>query len=100
MKKKRAIKLLDCTLRDGGYYNNWKFSHELAQDYLNDISSSGISYVELGFRGLKKGILKGPNWHTTDKYINSLKIPKNLKKLPKDKGKNFFCRKWWWCWSC
>jgi len=79
MKKKRAIKLLDCTLRDGGYYNNWKFSHQLAQDYLNDISGSGISYVELGFRGLKKGILKGPNWHTTDKYINSLKIPKNLK---------------------
>jgi|APSaa5957512576_1039674.scaffolds.fasta_scaffold303577_1 hypothetical protein len=21
------IKVLDCTLRDGGYVNNWKFSH-------------------------------------------------------------------------
>jgi len=42
-------KLLDCTLRDGGYYNNWDFSLKLAQDYLNAISKSGICYVELGF---------------------------------------------------
>ena len=28
------IKLLDCTLRDGGYYNNWDFSKELVDDYL------------------------------------------------------------------
>ena len=28
------IKILDCTLRDGGYYNNWDFSKEIVNDYL------------------------------------------------------------------
>lgn len=79
MKNKEKINFLDCTLRDGGYYNNWDFSHKLAQDYLNKIQSSGIENVELGFRSLQKGVTKGPNWYTSDSYINSLKIPKNLR---------------------
>ena len=28
------VKLLDCTLRDGGYYNNWFFEKELINEYL------------------------------------------------------------------
>ena len=43
------FKVLDCTLRDGGYYNNWDFSLKLAQDYLNSVSKSGVNYIELGF---------------------------------------------------
>ena len=30
----KKINLLDCTLRDGGYYNNWDFSTDLINDYL------------------------------------------------------------------
>jgi len=75
----KKINVLDCTLRDGGYYNNWDFSKELVNDYLEAISLSGIRYVELGFRSLKKKDFKGPNWYTTDSYINSLVVPKNLK---------------------
>ena len=26
--------ILDCTLRDGGYYNNWDFSKDLVNQYL------------------------------------------------------------------
>ena len=43
------------------------------------ISLSGIRYVELGFRSLKKKDFKGPNWYTTDSYISDLTVPKNLK---------------------
>ena len=32
MKKNKLI-ILDCTLRDGGYYNNWNFSIELINKY-------------------------------------------------------------------
>ena len=39
---KMKYKILDCTLRDGGYYNNWLFSKKLAQDYLYAMSKSGI----------------------------------------------------------
>ena len=28
------IKLLDCTLRDGGYYTNWDFDKNLVRGYL------------------------------------------------------------------
>ncbi len=28
------IKLLDCTLRDGGYYNQWDFPRDLVKRYL------------------------------------------------------------------
>ena len=52
--KKNKLKILDCTLRDGGYYNNWDFSRELIEEYLQAMSAAKIEYVELGFRFLKK----------------------------------------------
>ena len=55
---KSKIKILDCTLRDGGYYNNWNFSKNLVQQYLDTMSETGIEYVELGFRFLKKNSVK------------------------------------------
>ena len=75
----KKLNLLDCTLRDGGYYNNWDFSKELVNDYLKAISASGIKNVEIGFRSLKENKLNGPNFFTTENYLNVLKIPKNLK---------------------
>ena len=54
MANKNKFKILDCTLRDGGYYNNWNFSFKLIQEYLNIISKTNIQYVELGFRGFCK----------------------------------------------
>ena len=27
--------ILDCTLRDGGYYNKWNFSHSFVKNYLD-----------------------------------------------------------------
>ena len=80
------INIIDCTLRDGGYYNNWDFSNKLVNDYLKSISETGIRYVELGFRSLSKKEFKGPNWYTTDSYINHLTIPKKLKIGQKNVG--------------
>ena len=48
------INIIDCTLRDGGYYNNWDFPKNLVNEYLKSVSDSGIKYVELGFRSLSK----------------------------------------------
>ena len=76
--KNRNIEILDCTLRDGGYYNNWNFNQNLIQDYLLAIAKTNIKYVELGFRFSEKDKIKGPTAYTTEKLINSLRIPKNL----------------------
>ena len=69
------MKILDCTLRDGGYYNNWLFSKKLTQEYIDAMSRSGIKYVELGFRSPKINKYKGPNWYTSDEYLKKLLIP-------------------------
>ena len=44
------FKLLDCTLRDGGYYNNWDFSDQLVANYLSAIEKLPVDYVEVGYR--------------------------------------------------
>ena len=70
--------LLDCTLRDGGYYNNWDFKFRDVQNYLNSISETGIKFVELGFRFVEKNKIKGLTAYTDDQLIKKLIIPKNL----------------------
>lgn len=41
------IKLLDCTLRDGGYINNWRFSEDFLNSYYN--TCHNVDYIEIGF---------------------------------------------------
>lgn len=48
------FEILDCTIRDGGYVNNWMFSKELVRETYRALSKSGVTYVELGFRGSEK----------------------------------------------
>lgn len=43
------LKLLDCTLRDGGYVNDWKFGFNCAKDIINRLTKSNIDVVEVGF---------------------------------------------------
>ncbi len=74
----KKIKILDCTLRDGGYYNNWDFPKDLVDNYLGAMSKIGVDYVELGFRSFEKKGFRGPNWYTTENYLNNLVIPKNI----------------------
>ena len=76
---KNKIKLLDCTLRDGGYYNNWFFEEELINEYLEVMELIKIDYVEIGFRFLDKVKIKGPCAYSEENFLKKLKIPKNLK---------------------
>ena len=78
--KKTGLKLLDCTLRDGGYYNSWDFSIDLINDYLQAMSALSVDYVELGFRsrGRSNGF-KGGCAYATDSFIEQLDLPKELK---------------------
>ena len=76
---RQNLKILDCTLRDGGYYNNWNFSLELISEYIKAVNLSGVHCIEIGFRTLNKNISMGACAHTTDTFLNILEIPKNLK---------------------
>lgn len=44
-----SIKLLDCTLRDGGYINEWNFGARTISQVVNDLTDASIDFIELGF---------------------------------------------------
>lgn len=73
-----TVNFLDCTFRDGGYYNAWDFSPELIETYLDAIVAAGVGIVELGFRFIKNNAFMGPCAFTTDTFIEALTIPKSL----------------------
>lgn len=43
------FQILDCTLRDGGYVNDWNFGDKEAQKIVELLSKVGVDYVEVGF---------------------------------------------------
>jgi 4-hydroxy 2-oxovalerate aldolase len=43
------IKVLDCTLRDGGYINDWNFGKEKSKIIVELLQKSDIDYIEIGF---------------------------------------------------
>lgn len=72
------MKLLDCTLRDGGYYNSWDFPLDTIKDYLTAMQVAGVDIVELGLRSLKNEGFKGACAYCTDDFLRSLSIPDGL----------------------
>ncbi len=46
---KNNLNLLDCTLRDGGYINNWKWGFESARDIIKSLVLAGVEVIETGF---------------------------------------------------
>lgn len=48
---KNKTQLFDCTIRDGGYLNNWKFNGRVVREVYRACSNAGIDFVEIGFRG-------------------------------------------------
>ena len=77
--KQNKLNILDCTLRDGGYYNNWHFDKDLINEYLKVMDIIKVDYVEIGFRFIDKVKTKGPTAYSEESFLKSLKIPKNLK---------------------
>jgi len=51
------LKILDCTLRDGGYYTDWNFSSEFYKKYLKLVSKLPIEFIELGYLSKKDDLI-------------------------------------------
>lgn len=73
------MRILDCTLRDGGYYNSWNFPLDVTNKYLEAMQAAGVDIVELGLRSLINKGFSGASAYTTDSFLNTLAIPPNLK---------------------
>ena len=47
---KSDIKVLDCTVRDGGLMNKWQFSDEFVKAVYDACVDAGIDYMEIGYK--------------------------------------------------
>ena len=74
----KKIKILDCTLRDGGYYNKWDFTDALVHKYLHAVNNANVDIIELGLRNLPQNDFFGAFAYTTDNYIDTLNIDKGI----------------------
>lgn len=67
------IKVLDCTLRDGGYYAKWDFDKELVQDYIKHTNYLPIEYLEIGYRSKLKDEYLGEYFYLPESTIRMIK---------------------------
>ncbi|MFO7669163.1 MAG: aldolase catalytic domain-containing protein [Bacteroidales bacterium] len=47
---RKEIKVMDCTVRDGGLMNNWQFSDEFVRAVYQACVTAGIDYMEIGYK--------------------------------------------------
>jgi 4-hydroxy 2-oxovalerate aldolase len=71
-------KILDCTLRDGGYYVDWDFDESTVRKYLSAVAIAKIDIIEVGFRFLPVNKFLGAFAYSTDEYLKSLGLPKHV----------------------
>lgn len=48
------IKVLDCTIRDGGLINNHNFDHRFVREVYKALSEAKVDYMEIGYKNSKK----------------------------------------------
>lgn len=51
---REKIKVLDCTIRDGGLINKHDFDHRFVREVYRAISAAGVDYIELGYKNSKE----------------------------------------------
>ncbi len=70
---RKMIKLLDCTLRDGGYYTQWDFETSLIDQYSHLMAKLPIEYIEIGYRSIEKDDYFGEFYYSPLDTINRIR---------------------------
>jgi len=72
---RKEIRVLDCTIRDGGLINKWQFSHDMVRRCFLALHLAGIDYMELGYRASASMFSPkeyGPWRFTTDEDVRRI----------------------------
>ena len=72
--------LLDCTLRDGGYYTEWDFDGSIVDDYFETMNRLPVDFIEIGYRSKFKEEYAGAYYYLPEFVLRSIKS-KTDKKL-------------------
>jgi len=51
---RERIKVLDCTIRDGGLINNHDFDMRFVREVYKALSAAGVDYMEMGYKNSKR----------------------------------------------
>lgn len=73
------MELLDCTLRDGGYYTNWDFDRSLVDTYIESFNHLPVDYLEIGYRSNARDGYLGEYFYCPYYLIDELKQNSNKK---------------------
>ncbi|UCD15286.1 MAG: aldolase catalytic domain-containing protein, partial [Candidatus Omnitrophota bacterium] len=71
---REQIKVIDCTIRDGGLINNHDFDHRFVRQLYKGISKAGVDYMEIGYKNSKH--LFSPKEFGTWKFCDDEDIKK------------------------
>jgi 4-hydroxy 2-oxovalerate aldolase len=75
---KNDIKLLDCTLRDGGYINSWKWGFHSAKAIIRLLTKAKVDFCEVGFLRNVDGYNENITVCNTIEELNKL-LPNEMK---------------------
>lgn len=76
----KEVKLLDCTLRDGGFLNDWNFTYPAINSIFRRLVKSHIDIIEIGFiddrRDFDENRTINPSTKCFDKILENQSHPK------------------------
>ena len=78
----KTVSLLDCTLRDGGYINDWNYGYNCILTIFNRLNNANIDIIEIGFlddrniKNLNRTI--NPSTKIVDEQFASIKNKKSM----------------------
>ena len=78
---REQIKVLDCTIRDGGLINNHQFDLDFVRKVYKAVSASGVDYIELGYKNSKE--LFSPKEYGQWKFCDDDQIKKVIEGVKK-----------------
>jgi len=76
------IKVVDCTIRDGGLMNNHHFDDKIVKAVYDACVAGGVDYMELGYKASRKAIKVGE--HGCWKYCQEEDLRRIVKDNPTD----------------
>ena len=79
---REKIKVLDCTIRDGGLINNHDFGFKFVRAVYKALSEAGVDYMEVGYKNSKK--LFSPKDYGTWKFCEDDDIKKVTEGIKSD----------------
>jgi len=66
------MEILDCSLRDGGYYTNWDFDDKLVEKYFLVMNNLPVDILEIGYRSTIQEVYMGKYFYLPNFVLDKI----------------------------